>query len=295
MRRTIVILLSAALAAGGGIPPASQLAVAEEVVRPHTEVSSCPAGVTEVGTYAESELEAEYKDDLVLCDWGPQQPGTLQFTFSNNSPVVWAFRDGVERSKVPVFNTIYHEPVGIAPLFSQFAIYTGIVDNDWIVAPGETVSLASISSIGWGIAFPRITSSWLLYKQQADKLARLGKSYAAQIATTNYESKTRTFLWNCVEAGVTTRNALSSGTNADPVDFAATWLKTARADAACTKSFAELFPKKSSKLPSSVQSPRKWFDTTTKGLSKAGAFVSEIKASREWMANVTGLIRSIRP
>ncbi len=295
MRRVIVFMLSAAFAAGLGVSAASQPAVAVEVVQPHPELSSCPAGVTRLGTYAETELEAEYNDHLVLCDWGPQQPGTLQFTFTNNSPVVWAFRDGVEPSKVPVFNTIYHEPTGIAPLFSRFATYFGIAGNDWIVAPGETVSLESVSSIGWEIAFPWITSSWLLYKQQSDKIAKLGKSYAARIATTNYESKTRTFLWNCAAAGVTTRNALNSGGKADPLDFAATWLTTARTDAACTESFADLFPKKSSRLASSTQSPRKWFNTATTALKKTSAFVSEIEASREWMTNVTGLIRSVRP
>lgn len=267
MRRLIAIVLSAAFAAGLGVSAESQSAAAEEVVRSHIEVSSCPAGVTRLGTYAETESEAEYNDHLVLCDWGPQQPGTLQFTFTNNSPVVWAFRDGVETSKVPVFNTIHHEPSGVAPLFSRFATHFRIAGNDWIVAPGETVSLESVGSIGWGIAFPWITSSWLLYKQQANKIAKLGASYAARIATTNYESKTRTFLWTCAAAGVTTRNALHSGGNADPLDFAATWLKTARMDAACTKSFADLFPKKSSS-PSLRSKPTKMVQHGNEGFVK---------------------------
>ena len=295
MRRLIVSMLSVALVAGAGASTPIQFAAADEAIRPHTALSGCPAGVTRVGTYPETELEAEYNDALVLCDRGHQPTGALQFTFTNNSPVVWAFRDGVERWKVPVSNSIRHEPVGIVPLFSQFATQFGIVGNDWIVAPGETVSLESISSIGWAIAYPRITSSWLLYKQQADKIAQLGTLYAAQIATRNYESKARTFLWNCAAAGVTTRNALSTGTNADPVDVAATWLKTARTDAACTESFADLFPKRSSTLPSSTQSARKWFTSAKNSLSETSAFVSKIQASRQWMANVTGLIRSIRP
>lgn len=294
MRRATAIMLSVALAVGGGVSTASQSAAAEEFIRLHTDLNGCLAGVTRLGTYAETELEAQYNDDLVLCDWGVQEPGTPQFTFTNNSPVVWAFRDGVETSKVPVFNTIYHGPTGITSLFSQFATYSGIAANDWIVAPGETVSFDSVSSIRWEIANPRITSSWLLYKQQADKIANLGESYAKRIATTNYKSKTRNFLWNCAAAGVTTKNAINGRSNEDPLDFATTWLKAAKTAPDCVRSFADLFPKKSSKLPSSTRSPGRWFSSTSKALSKTGAFVGEIAASREWMLNVTGLFRSFR-
>ncbi|MGO4300203.1 hypothetical protein [Leifsonia sp. RAF41] len=293
MRRIAALALSIALVTTGCAIATPRSAAAQPGLQPHTGVHSCPDDTTRIGTYSETDLEAEYNEDLVLCDWGPQEPGHFQFTFTNESPVVWAFKDRIQTAYVPENNSIYHEPTGIAPLFSTFAIEAGIAGNDWIVAPGERVSIASLDTLAWGVATPLITSSWLLYKQQADTIVKLGKQYAKRIATTGYASRTRTFLWNCTEAGVTTRNALRVDSNDDAVDVAASWLSTAKTDSACVKSFSDLFAKKSSKLPPATYSIKKWFNTG--GISEASAFVGEIMTSREWIRDLTGLVRSFRP
>lgn len=293
MRRGLPLLLAALLAVGSVAVSAPRPAAAGEAVRPHTALTSCPDGSTRLGTYGETDAEIEYNDDILLCDWGPQPDGVLRFDFTNNSPVVWAFQDAEQKWLVPQYNTIQHQPSGVAPLFSKFAAWAGMSGSNWIAAPGETVSLASVDSLAWAIANPTMMSSWLVYKWQADKLTKLGKDYAKRIATTGYASRTRTFLWNCVDASVTARNTLTTDTDADPLDFAATWLTSAKKSGDCVDAFTELFPKKSSsRLPTSTGSIGKWFNT--RSLSTASAFVGDIRESRAWMSSISGWIRALR-
>ncbi|MDB4891028.1 MAG: hypothetical protein JWL61_2883 [Gemmatimonadetes bacterium] len=295
MRRVLPFMLTAALVVGVAVTTTTTqpaAAASEAVVQPRTDVHSCDARSTRVSTYAKTDLEAQYNEDLVLCDWGPQQPGHYRFTFTNKSPVVWAFKDRVETWLVPANNAIFHEQTGVAPLFSKFAIASHLSHSEWIVVPEEQVAIASLDTLAWGVATPMIISSWLLYKQQAEKIKKLGTAYAKRIATTGYASRTRTFLWNCVAAGVTTNNAVKSDGNANSLDFAATWLATAKKGSDCVESFHDLFSKKSSKLPSVTYSMEKWFNR--KALTPASEIVGEIKVSRAWMSSIIGLFRAIK-
>jgi hypothetical protein len=292
MRRALSLTLAAILVIGIGVTSSPRVAVAAGPVRPHAEVSGCPSGKTHIATRPDTEQEAAYNDDLVLCDWGYSE-GHYRFSFKNDSPVVWAFYDTNQTDEVPSYGSIYHDPTGIAPLFWRFATAYGIAHSEWIVAPGETVWLDSLIDVSFGLAQPVLATSWLFYKQQADKIVKLGKDYAKRIATTGYASKTRQFLWDCAAAGVTTDNALKAD-DEDVIVYAANWATAAKTGGECIQSFTHLFPKKVKKLPSSTYSVGKWFNSTEKVLSKASTYLDDIRVSRQWIAGVIGLFRAVR-
>jgi len=293
MKRVLPLVIAMVFAAGAVSTPVER-AVARTSSAESAETTaqgSCPDGAVEKGIYAQNQVEADYIGDLTLCDWAPQPSDHYRYSFTNESPVVWGFRDAFQQTTVPVDSTIHHDPMGIAPLFSVFITAMGISESDWILAPGETVWLSSIDRLEFGLATPVIASAWLLYKQQSSKLKSLGKQYWNRLITTRYPSKTRTFLWNCVAAGASLGPALDTDVGKDPLDFAIDWMDSAKSDRDCIRSFSDLF-KKSSKPASQTSSVTKWF--TTKGLDKASDFLGTIKVTREWMGSITGWVRSFR-
>ncbi|WP_374010381.1 hypothetical protein [Leifsonia sp. LS-T14] len=236
MKRALALALAAVL--GVGVVSASAGPAA-------AGARDCEAPSVGVETYAETELEAEYNDMLTLCDLGqPQRLGDYQYSFTNDSPVVWAFYDAIYTGNVPRTSAIKHATNSATSLFSKFTTWAGFSHTEWVVAPGETVWLSSLTNVKFGVATALITSSWLFYNQQAKKLADLGKGYAANIATNKFRSKTRTFLWQCSWAAVNTANALKSSEKIEPLSFASAWASSAVNDYNCGASFKDLFPKK---------------------------------------------------
>jgi hypothetical protein len=290
MRRALSLLLTVILALGVALTTSPQVATADGIVRPHTGVGACGLGSQGVETVPATAEEASYNEELTLCDWGqyPSPDQLARYSFTNYSPVVWAFYDSNRTGLTPASNKIHYKLAGTVAVFRQFAIDAKISPTVWIVAPGETVWLESLANVAFGIATPLINSSWLLYKQQSDKVTNLGTSFAKRIATTGYQSKTRTFLWNCVAAGITTKNTLKAGSNRPPIELASSWLSTAKSDGQCVDSFTALFPKKSSKLSQSTTSVTKWF--STKNLSTAVSFLDDIKEARAASTIIDGLI-----
>ena len=244
-------------------------------------------------TTPSSPVEAEYNDDLTVCDWGPFASSIghklARYSFKNGSPVVWAFYDTVNTTLVPRPPTVMtFYSTGIAPLFRKFAQAKHIVDNDWLIAPGETVWFSSLDYVGATPAFPQITAAWLVYNYEANKLMDLGTDYAKRIATTGYASKTRTFLWNCSFAAISTKKSLALSSDADPQDIAKSWLASAAKDGTCIDSYKALFPKKTTKVPSSIYMG-KWFNTKT--LTETNEIVEKIDKSAALTATVKGIFR----
>lgn len=283
MKRAVAFALAAALGVGV-VSASSSSAVAS--------ADDCEAPSVGLQTIAETPLEAEYNDLLTLCDLGETRPAEdYEYSFTNDSPVVWAFYDSVYDEDVPHWSDIAHATDTATSLFSQFTTWAGLSHSEWIVAPGETVWLTSLDDVKFGVAKPLITSSWLFYNHEAEKIADLGKDYAKRIATSGYKSKTRAFLWNCAWAAVDTANALKKSKKIEPLSFASAWTTSAMNDYYCGKSFKDLFPKKSSALPSSTYSKAKWFNPNV--LKKASSYLGEIKTSSEILATVRGIFRTV--
>jgi hypothetical protein len=280
MKRALLTLLATVLCVGLAVAMSPDTAFAGGIARPHTGVNDCESGVG-IATIPSTTEEAIYNDELTLCDLGTSSGQAGRYSFRNDSPVVWAFYDTILTGQLPRNNRIHYLTSAIVPLFRPMALAEHISRTNWIVAPGETVWLDSLVDVSFGVATPLINSSWLLYRQQADKLSALGVSYAKRIATTASTSRTRTFLWNCVAAGVTTHNTLKAGTTLPPIQYAAGWLSAAKADSQCASSFAKLFKKKSPTLPGSTTSVKKWFSTAR--LSAAESFLEDIDSSRAAM------------
>jgi hypothetical protein len=283
MKRALALILATAL--GFGVVSASSApAVAG--------ADDCEAPSVGVQTYAETDLEAEYNDMLTLCDLGqPQQSGDYEYSFTNDSPVVWAFYDSVYTDETPHWSDIAHATSTVTSLFSKFTTWSGLSHSEWLVAPGETVLLRSLTHVKFGVAEPILTSSWLFYDHEAKRIAALGTEYAKRIATNGYKSRTRSFLWYCSLAAVDTANALSNSKSTEPLSFASAWATSAVKDYDCGRSFKELFAKKSSTLPSSTYSKAKWFNPNT--LKKASSYLGEIKDSSEILATVRGIFRTL--
>lgn len=287
VRRALLIPLAATAALAITLTTSPQMATADGILRPHIGVTDCDAGTLGIETFPENYEEAQYNDDLTLCDWGLGSGQPAEYSFKNESPVVWVFYDSIYTQYSPSSGRLHFKTTGIVPLFRDFALSSEVWSTPWIVSPGETVWLDSLVNVSFGIASPLVNSSWLLYKHQAAKVAALGKSYAKRIATTKYESKTRTFLWECVAAGITASNSLSADSKLDAIDFASSWLTTAKSVVGCKGSFKSLFPKKPPKLPASTTSLSKWFDPKT--LNTASKYIDDIDKSRTAIAEITHL------
>jgi hypothetical protein len=296
MSRALALVISTILAVGLAVTTAPQMASAEGIIRPHMGMNDCPEAATGIQTIPSTDQEAEYNDDLTVCDWGPFFDSIFdqraQFSFTNDSPVVWAFYDAVQTNQTPLSSLIYYNTSGITPMFRQFAFSTQISPTDWIVSPKETVWLSSLDNVAFTPADPSITSSWLLYKQQANKIKSLGTAYAKRIATRNYESKTRTFLWNCVAAGITTENALKTNFNNDALGSASSWLSSAKDGSQCIDSFNNLFRKKLTNHPQITSDVSEWFSTSK--LTEASGFVAKIKSSDELLETIIGVFHAAR-
>jgi hypothetical protein len=258
-------------------------------------MADCPKASTGIRTIPSTDQEIQYNDDLTVCDWGPLFKlfnHRAQYSFKNASPVVWWFYDSAGSTAVgghviPQWSVMYPDTWGITPMFRQFAIGTGLMPTGWLVSPGETVWLTSLYNVSFTPADPLITAKWLLYKQQADKLKSIGTEYAKRISTNNYESKTRTFLWNCVNEAVTLNNARKTDMVDDPYGSALSWMNAASDGSQCKDSFKDLFQKKLKNHPVVTSSSDKWFSTTN--LKKASTFLDDIKSSGETLETVVGI------
>ena len=295
MRRPLAVLIAAVVAAGTSAVAVTPTAAAEDVIRPRRGMFDCPEPATGLRTVPSTEVEAEYNDDLTVCDWGPFFDSiyhkTARYSFRNASPVVWAFYDTVYTSRIPRQppTHIYVDDNDIAPLFREFALDKHIINNGWIVSPEETVWFSSLEYVGFTPAYARITAAWLVYNYAANKLRDVSTAYVKRMATAG--SKTRTFLWNCTYAAISAKKSLALNSDRDPTDVAKSWLGSAAKASGCIDSYKALFPKRTAKLPPSTYM-RKWFNATT--LTEADEIVEKIGKSAALTATVKGIFRIVQ-
>jgi hypothetical protein len=286
VRRAIPLVVSLALALVVAAPPVAANASGER----DTAVTRCGTGGMRLATVPETQEEAVYNDEIVVCDYGPTT--SPRYGLSNSTPVVWAFYDSRNTTVVPTSSRITHQATGVTQIFWSFLIAKKIFGNAWVVAPGETVWLSSIDEVSFGVADDAINSAWLFYQRQAGLITKLGQVYGKRIATADSTSKARTFLWNCAAAGIKTGKLVTADDDQDPLDLAAGWVHSARADKDCASSFQK-FAKSNRDVPASENTTAKWF--TTSDLDAADTYLTRITKARNALVVLEDVITKLHP